>query len=61
VVELVQLLKAFGPVAAGKAIMSLHGIECGPPRPPRAPLSPEARSQLLAAVERTGVTRPLVA
>ena len=57
-VQIVDLLVEFGGVAAGKAIMSLHGIDVGDPRPPIAPLSPEARDRLLTAVQKIGVVSP---
>ncbi|MEZ5324912.1 MAG: dihydrodipicolinate synthase family protein [Verrucomicrobiales bacterium] len=56
-VAMVELLVRFGGVAAGKAIMSLHGISCGNPRSPISPLSRAARADLLEAVERLGVLR----
>ena len=54
-VEIVELLIEFGGIAAGKAFMALHGIDCGHPRPPLSPLSALERSRLLAAVERLGI------
>jgi N-acetylneuraminate lyase len=35
---MVSQLKAGGVIVAGKAIMAFEGIDCGPPRPPFAPL-----------------------
>lgn len=46
-VAIVRLLIDYGPMAAGKAAMSLHGIDCGPPRLPLRPLSPQRRREYL--------------
>jgi N-acetylneuraminate lyase len=41
-VQVVRVLERFGgPVVAGKAVMSLYGIDCGPVRPPLVPLTPD--------------------
>lgn len=56
-VLLVEQLIRFGAIAAGKAIMALHGIPCGNPRPPISSLSEESRTDLLQAVDRLGVLR----
>jgi N-acetylneuraminate lyase len=54
-VGLVQALYDFGGVPAGKAIMSLIGVECGPPRIPLRPLSEEDRGALKARLESLNV------
>ena len=54
-VRLIELLIKFGVLPSGKALMSLHGADCGPPRPPVCPLSPEKRAEMLAAVTALGV------
>ena len=46
-VQLVETLLNYGVLAAGKALMGLHGVDCGPPRKPMTPLSPQRKSQLL--------------
>ncbi|MDG2125808.1 MAG: dihydrodipicolinate synthase family protein [Verrucomicrobiales bacterium] len=60
-VRIVELLIEFGPVAAGKAIMSLHGIDCGSPRSPFSPLAPNTKANLLAAVTEIGLATPAYA
>lgn len=54
-VALVEILVEYGVLASGKALMSLHGVDCGPPRPPVAALSAAGRAELLARVEALGV------
>ena len=44
--ELVEALVEFGVLASGKALMSLHGVDCGGPRPPVSPLAEGARREL---------------
>lgn len=40
----VRLLMAYGVLRVGKALMgAIGGVECGPPRPPVAPLTPAER------------------
>jgi len=57
-VRLVEILLKFGVLASGKAIMSLHGADCGPPRPPLAPLAAEKKAQLLREIEGLGIVEP---
>jgi N-acetylneuraminate lyase len=47
-VKLVTVLLRYGMPAAGKAVMSMIGIDCGPVRPPLTPLTPDR----LRALER---------
>jgi len=54
-VALVEILLEYGVLASGKALMSLHGIDCGPPRPPVAALTTAGRAEMLARVEALGV------
>ncbi len=54
-VRLVEILLKFGVLASGKAIMSLHGVDCGTPRPPVSPLTPDGRAQLLRDIEALGI------
>lgn len=49
-VRLVEVLIKFGVLASGKAIMSMHGVDCGPPRSPLAPLTADERAQLLREI-----------
>ena len=60
-VRIVELLIEFGGIASGKALMSLHGINCGAPRPPIRPLSEGERSRLLAAAEELEAIQAAVA
>jgi N-acetylneuraminate lyase len=55
-VELVRTLLRFGPsfMAAGKAIMSRLGIDCGPVRSPLRPLTVDQASQLDEQLTRLG-------
>lgn len=52
--ELVQVLIDFGGAPAGKAMLRLCGIDCGPMRLPQRSLSPERLRQLQAALESFG-------
>ncbi|MBN2328114.1 MAG: dihydrodipicolinate synthase family protein [Candidatus Omnitrophica bacterium] len=55
--ELVRLIKRFNEIAAGKAIMSCIGVDCGSVRPPLKPLSEDDRRIIEEGVE-TGSFRP---
>ena len=59
-VSIVELLVKYGGVAAGKYLMSLHGIDCGGPRAPISPLSAAAGGELLSVVDRMGVIKRVV-
>lgn len=50
VVAMVDLLIEFGVLAAGKALMSLRGVDCGPVRLPASPLSEDRRIELFDRV-----------
>jgi len=56
-VRLVEILLQYGVVPAGKAIMSLVGIECGPVRAPLTRLSETQRVELLREVNELGILR----
>jgi N-acetylneuraminate lyase len=59
-VQLVQALVQHGVLRAGKAIMSLLGIDCGPVRPPLRPVSPEETQEIYNKVQLLDVfPRPL--
>ena len=45
-VNLVEILLDFGLLAAGKALMALRGVECGPVRPPLRNLTGKQRTRL---------------
>ncbi|MCA8954001.1 MAG: dihydrodipicolinate synthase family protein [Planctomycetes bacterium] len=49
--QLVEALIDAGVLAGGKALMARRGIDCGPPRPPVAPLTAEQRERLLDRVD----------
>ncbi len=60
--DLVMLIRGFGMHAAVKALLSERlGIDCGEPRLPSPPLSPEAKADLLRRAEALGVGRVAVA
>ena len=52
--ELIGLLRRHGGLAAGKAIMKLIGIDCGPVRLPLRALTPADEHILQAALQRAG-------
>lgn len=47
VCQIVDILVQYGGVAAGKAMMSIHGIEAGDPRPPLRALSAAEKSDVV--------------
>lgn len=54
-VKLVKILLNFGVLPAGKALMSLLGVDCGPPRSPVRPLTPAQKADLFERVESLGI------
>ncbi len=48
----VRILNEYGGLAAGKAMMRIKGIECGPARPPVRVLTPEERSVVAGKMAR---------
>ncbi|MAT80622.1 MAG: N-acetylneuraminate lyase [Phycisphaerae bacterium] len=54
-VVMIDVLHEHGIIPAGKTIMSLLGIECGPPRPPLKPLPVQAATELANALESLGL------
>jgi N-acetylneuraminate lyase len=50
-VALVDILVEFGGVAAGKAIMAMHGIDCGDPRLPIPALTDAQKQDIIQRVE----------
>ncbi len=61
-VELIRAQQEFGVIAAGKAIMNMMGIPCGPTRSPLHALSCEESRQLYERVRHLDVfLRPLTA
>ena len=59
-VKLVEVLLQYGVLAAGKALMSMVGVDCGPVRPPVRRLTEEQKTRLFRQVEALGIlaTRP---
>lgn len=47
VLEVIDILIEFGGVQAGKAIMSIHGIDCGTVRRPLRPLTAEQKEEVV--------------
>lgn len=58
-VELVEILIEFGVLAAGKALMSLRGVECGPVRLPARALTNERRIDLFNRVVEAKLLDPI--
>ena len=59
VVKLVDLLIEYGVLAAGKALMSLRGIDCGPVRSPVAVLSDQKKQELFDRVRAEKLLDPV--
>ncbi len=57
-VRLVEVLVQYGVLPAGKAIMSLVGVDCGPVRPPVRNLTDEQKSRLFRQVEALNILPP---
>ena len=53
-VELLAVLRRYGLIPAGKAIMSLTGCDCGPVRPPFRTVTPEQFELIQQQLERIG-------
>ena len=51
-IELIKTLGHYGFLAASKAVMSMIGVDCGPPRLPLMPLSPTQLNALRQDLER---------
>ncbi|MGR5280097.1 dihydrodipicolinate synthase family protein [Photobacterium damselae] len=54
VIALIRVLVEFGGVAAGKAAMALHGIDCGDPRLPLRALTAEQKETVVAKMRDAG-------
>ena len=59
VVKLVEILLEFGVLAAGKALMSLRGVECGPARQPVQQLSQARMQELFDRVDDAELLDPV--
>lgn len=53
-VEFISVLREYGGLVAGKAIMKMLGVNCGPFRPPLRTLSHEEELSLRARLRETG-------
>jgi len=53
-IDMVDILVKFGGISAGKAIMKMIGIDCGPVRPPLRNLSNEQYDEVCAELHRIG-------
>ena len=60
-VKLVDTLLPYGVLAAGKALMSQLGADCGPVRPPLRRLTEDAKARLFKEVAELGVLGQSVA
>ena len=58
-VQLVELLLEFGVLAAGKALMKLRGVDCGPVRLPVETLSDQRQQALFDRVQEAGLLDPV--
>ena len=54
-VHLVQVLAQYGVLPAGKAVMSLVGVDCGPVRPPLRQLTKDQKTRLFRQVKALGI------
>lgn len=52
--EMISILEQFGGLPAGKAVMKLVGLDCGPPRLPQRDLSARRCEELREELERIG-------
>ena len=57
--SMVRILQEFGIIPAGKAVLSMAGVDCGPPRPPMRPLTQEERVRLYQALVDEGLAEDL--
>jgi len=51
-IQLIDILLEFGVMQAGKAIMAMRGVDCGPVRPPLVPLKPQKLAELKSKVKK---------
>ncbi len=58
-IEVIAIMSRRGGLAAGKAMMKLIGLDCGPVRAPLQNLSPEAFESLARELERVGFPKTL--
>lgn len=60
-VAMIQLMIEYGGLAAGKAIMKMIGIDCGPARLPLQALTEEQCQQLENKLQMIGILEPSIA
>jgi len=53
-IEIIAIMSRYGGLPAGKAMMKLAGLDCGPVRPPLQNLSPAAFESLKRELEGAG-------
>ena len=53
-IQIIAVMARHGGLPAGKAMMSLHGLDCGPVRPPLKNLSPEELKVFRSDLEQVG-------
>ena len=53
-IQIIAVMARHGGLPAGKAMMSLHGLDCGPVRPPLKNLSPEELKVFRSELEQVG-------
>ena len=54
-VVLIDILIEYGVMQAGKALMTLRGVECGPTRLPVPPITEAKRDELFERVQKLGL------
>ncbi len=60
-IQVIAVMSRRGGMSAGKAMMKMAGIDCGPVRPPLQNLSAEALESLARELERVGFPQPVTA
>jgi N-acetylneuraminate lyase len=61
VIELIRMASGYSFLAVAKAIMKLHGLDCGPVRSPNRQLTDREARELLDAVSAMGFSKSLMA
>jgi len=57
-IEIIAVMSRHGGLPAGKAMMKMIGVDCGPVRPPLQNVSPETQEKLRVELERAGFPSP---
>ena len=58
-VEIIAVMSKHGGLPAGKVMMKMIGVDCGPVRPPLQNLSVEAEGKLRVELEQVGFPSPV--